>query len=112
VVVSLWDEKVECVFARVPARSVTAVMAQGDCLNQGHIDSDPASDRGRHLSDLKGVCQPGALVIGRKDNNLGLAGEPPEGRGMHNPIAIMLETGALVVRLLCDGAIPRSLGEG
>jgi hypothetical protein len=110
-VVSGWDEKVEGVLAGVPTRPVTAVMAESDGLNQGHIDAHAAGDRGRYLSHLEGVGQPSALMIGRKDDDLGLARKPPKCRGVHNPIPVALEAGALIVRLFCDGAIPSSVGK-
>src|SRR4029453_1980116 len=111
VVISLRNEDVESILAGMPAWAMTAVVAQRDRFHQRRVHADPAGDRGCDLSHLKGMGQPGALVISRKDNDLGLAGKTSEGRGMHDSIAVTLETGALVVGLLCDGAIARSFGK-
>jgi hypothetical protein len=56
--------------------------------------------------------QPGALMVGWKDDNLGLAGQAPEGSGVHYSIAIAFETGALVVGLFRDDSPPGSFGKG
>jgi hypothetical protein len=56
--------------------------------------------------------QSSALVIGGKDDNLGFAGESSEGCGVHDSIAVTLKAGALVVRLLRNGAITSSFGKG
>src|SRR6186997_3280776 len=111
VVVPLGNEDVEGILAGVSAWPVTAVMSKSDRLGQGDVDADSAGDRRRDLGHLEGVRQPGALVIGRKDHDLGLAGESAEGCGMHNPIAVPFEAGALVVRLLRNRPIACSLGE-
>ena len=71
-----------------------------------------AGDRGGDLGDLEGVGQPGALVVGRVDHDLGLAGQPAEGGGVHDPVAVALEAGALVVGLLGYGPVPGARGEG
>jgi hypothetical protein len=109
---SLWDEGVESVLAGMPARPVTAVMPEGDCFDQGDIDTHPASDRCCDLSHLQSVGQSSALVICGKDDNLGFAGESSEGRRVHDSIAVTLKAGALVVRLLRNGAITSSFGKG
>jgi hypothetical protein len=46
------DEGVERLFAGVAARTVTAVVAQGDCLGERHVKAHRARDAGRHLGHL------------------------------------------------------------
>ena len=112
VVVSLGKECVEGVLARVPARPMTAVVPEGYRLGQGHVDPDAAGDRCRDLGHLEGMRQPGALMVGRIDDDLGLAGQASECCGVHDSIAVTFEAGALVVGLLCDRSRPRSFGKG
>jgi hypothetical protein len=51
------------------------------------------------------------LVVGRIDDHLRLAGQPPERSGVHNPIAVTFEAGALLIRLFRDSPVPCSLGK-
>ena len=106
VVVALGDEGVERVLTGVAARAVTAVVAEGDGVGQGDVDPDAAGDRGGDLGDLQGVGQPGALVVGGVDHHLGLAGQPAEGGGVHDPVPVALEAGPLGVRLLGPARFP------
>jgi hypothetical protein len=91
---------------------MAAVVPKSYRLGQGHIDPDAAGNRCRDLGHLEGMRQPGPLMIGWKDHNLGLAGQASERRGVHDSIAVAFETGALVVGLLCDRSPPRSFGKG
>ena len=113
VVVALGQERVERVLAGVPAGPVAAVVAERDGVGQGDVEPGAAGDRGGHLGDLERVGQPGPLVVGRVDHDLGLAGQPAEGGGVHDPVAVALEAGALGrpaprARL----AVPGADGEG
>ena len=47
-----------------------------------------------HLGHLEGVGQPGALVVVGEDEDLGLAGQAPEGGGVQDAVAVALEAGA------------------
>ena len=105
------DEGVEGILARVPAGPVAAVMAEGDRIGERDIDSGRPGDRGRHLSDLERVGQSGPLVVGRIDHDLGLAGQSAERGRVHDPVAVALEAGPFVVRLLGPGPIAGPLGE-
>ena len=82
------------------AGSVAAVVAQGDGIGERDVDPRRAGDRRGDLGDLQRVGQPGPLVVGGVDHDLGLAGQPAEGGGVHDPVPVPLEAGALLVRLL------------
>ena len=69
----------EGVLAGVAARAVAAVVAEGDGLGEGHVEPAGPGDAGGHLGDLEGVGQPGPLVVVGEDEDLGLAGQAPEG---------------------------------
>ena len=92
-----------------PPGPVAAVVAERDGVGQGDVDADAAGDRGGDLGDLEGVRQPGPLVVGRVHDDLGLAGQPAEGRRVHDPVAVALEAGPLRVGRLghARGARPR-----
>ena len=111
-IISIRNEDVEGILARVSARPVTAVVPEGDRVGQGHVDADTAGDRGRDLCHFEGVRQSGALVIGWIDDHLGLAGQAPERGGVHYPITITFEAGAFVIGLLRDRPVARPLGKG
>jgi hypothetical protein len=112
VVKSLRNENVEGILTRVSARPMTAVVPQGDRVGQGYVDADPTGDRGRDLGHFESVGQPGALVVAWINDDLRLAGQAPERSGVHNPITVPLEAGALVIGLLRDRPISSSCGKG
>ena len=87
------DERGEGVLAGVPTRTVPAVVAQGDGLGEGHVQPAGAGDAHGHLGHLERVGQPGPLVVVGEDEDLGLAGQPPERRGVQDPVAVPLEAG-------------------
>jgi hypothetical protein len=90
---------------------MTTVVPESDRVSQRHVDADFTCDGCRDLRHFECVGQPGALVVAWKHDNLCLPGQAPERSGVHNPIAVTLETGALVIRLLGDGPTSRSLGK-
>ena len=112
VVVALGDEGVERVLAGVAAGSVTAVVTEGDRVDQGHVGPDPAGDRGGDLGHLQGVGQPGPLMITGIDHHLGLAGQPAERGRVHDPVPVPLEAGPLGVRFLFPGTVSGAPGAG
>ena len=71
-----------------------------------------------HLGHLEGVGEPGALVVGREHEDLGLPGQAPEGGGVQDAVAVALEAGAERVGLLGEGpfagapAAGGALGQG
>ena len=69
----------------------------GDGLGERRVEPARPGHRDRHLGHLEGVGQPGALVVGRVDHDLGLAGQPAERGRVHDPVAVALEAGALDV---------------
>jgi hypothetical protein len=58
------------------------------------------ADRARDLGDLERVRQPGPLMVVGEHEDLGLAGEPTERRGVQDAVAVALEAGAERVGLL------------
>jgi hypothetical protein len=95
----------------VSAGPMTTVMSEGDCFGQRYVDADSPGDRRRDLRHFESVGQPGALMVAWKDDNLGLACQAPEGSGVHNPIAVTFEAGALVIRFLRDGPTSCAFGK-
>ena len=67
-----------------------------------------AGDGGGDLCHFECVGEAGALVVVGEDEHLGLAGEPPKGRGMKDAIAIAFETGAERIRLLSENTVTRA----
>ena len=54
-----------------------------------------AGDRARDLRHLEAVGQPGAVVVALVEHeHLRLVGQPPEGRRMHDAVAVALEQGS------------------
>ena len=102
----------EGVLAGVAAGAVPAVVPEGDGLGQRHVEPAGPGDAGGHLGHLEGVGEPGALVVVGEDEDLGLAGQPPERRRVQDPVAVALEAGAPRVGLLGSGAVPGALGLG
>ena len=71
------------------------------------VDPGRPGDRGGDLGHLQGVGQPGPLVVAGVDHDLGLAGQPAKGGGVHDPVPVPLEAGALLVRRLRLGPVDR-----
>ena len=71
----------------------------------------PGDGRG-DLRHLEGVGQAGALVVGGEDEDLGLAGEAPEGGGVQDAVPVALEAGPPLVGLLRLGPLPGASGPG
>ena len=57
-------------------------------------------DAGGHLGHLEGVGEPGPLMVGGEDEDLGLARQAPEGGGVQDAVAVALEAGPPRVGLL------------
>ena len=97
--------RVECVLARMPARPVAAVVAEGDGFSQGHVQAASPCDGGGDLRHLERVGEPRALVILREDEDLGLASQPAERGGVQNAVAIAFEAGPPGIGLLRLGPV-------
>jgi hypothetical protein len=79
-------------------------VAQGDCLGERHVEPTGPGHCGGDLGHLERVGQPGALVILREDEHLGLPGQAAERGGMEDPVAVTFEAGAPFVGFL--GSVP------
>jgi len=93
------NEGIECFFAGVSTRTVTAVVSQGDGLGESHVQSEWSSDTGRDLGDFQGVRQSGAHMVVRKDEDLGFAGQAAKRVRVQDAIAVALEARAKLVGL-------------
>jgi hypothetical protein len=90
------------------AGPVAAVVAECDRLRQCNIQTKgPGGGRG-DLGDFERVGEPGPLMVVREDEDLGLPGEPPERRGVKDPVPVPLEACPPGVGLLRAGAVTGS----
>ena len=96
-VVAAGYERIEGIFAGMPARTMSAVVAKGDCFGERNVEPKGPRDRCSHLCDLESVRKASALVVVGKDEDLGLSGKTTEGGRMKDPVSVSLETGAVVV---------------
>ena len=112
VVVAAVDVRDEGIFAGVAARTVAAVVAEGDRLGERDVEAERPGDRRGHLGDLERVRQTGALVIVGEHEHLGLAGQPPERAGVQDAVAVALEAGSPRIGLLVDRRDRRRRGPG
>src|SRR5664280_2512111 len=83
------------ILAGMAPRAVPAVVAESDRLGQGDVEATGPGDAGGHLGHLQRVGQPGPLVVVGEYEDLGLAGQSPERRGVQDAVAVALETGAV-----------------
>jgi hypothetical protein len=97
VVVTAGYECIEGIFAGMPARTMPTVVAKSDCLGERNVEPKGTRDRCSHLCDLESVRKASALVVVGKDEDLGLSGKTTKGGRMKDPVAVSLETGAVVV---------------
>jgi hypothetical protein len=73
---------------------MAAVVTEGDGFGQRAVEAEGIGQRGGHLGDFERVREPGALMIGREDEDLGLAGQAAERRGVEDAVTVPFETGA------------------
>ena len=95
----------EGVLAGVPARAVAAVVAEGDRLGERDVEPERPGHRRGHLGHLEGVGEPRALVVVGEHEDLRLAGQPAERRGVEDAVAVALEARAPLVGLLGPGPV-------
>ena len=80
----------------MPERRVAEVVAQADRLGEVLVEAQGARHVARDAARLERVGQPGAVVVALgRDEHLGLVLEAPEGLGVHDPVAVALERGAV-----------------
>ena len=92
------------VLAGMSTRPVPAVVPDRDRLDERNVQAQRLGHRPCHLGDLEGVGHARALVVVGEHEHLRLAGEPPKGRVVEDPVAVAFEAGAERVGLL--GAAP------
>ncbi len=103
-----FHERIECLFARVPAWPMSAVVAERDRFGEGHVEPEGTRDAGRHLGDLERVRESGPHVVVGEDEHLGLSRESAEGARVKDAIAITLKTRPVLIGLLVPGTLPRA----
>lgn len=110
VVVTARDIGAQRIFAGVSAGAVSAVVAERDGLGKGNIEPECTRDGGGDLCNFECMRESRSLMIIRKDEDLGLAGEATEGRGMQDAVAVALEARPKRVRCFLAGADARADG--
>ena len=89
-------------------RRVAEVVPEPDGLHEVLVEPQRTGDRPRDLRGLEGMREPGPVVVAlRRDEHLGLVLEPPEGLGVHDPVAVALERVAQRALLLLAEASGR-----
>jgi len=73
VVVATGDERIEGIFAGVPARSMATIVTEGDCFSQSDIEAEATRNRRCNLRDFECVREPGALMVIRENKDLGFS---------------------------------------
>ncbi len=101
---------IERVLTGVPAGTVPAVVPEGDRLGQGDVEAAGAGDGGRDLRHFERVREPRPLMVLGKHEDLGLAGEAPEGGGVEDAVAVTFEAGPPWVGLLDHDPVPGTDG--
>ena len=91
---------VERVLAGVATGPVPAVVPERDGLGEGDVEAAGPGDGRGDLRHLERVGEPGALMVLGEHEDLGLAGQPTEGGGVEDAVAVALEAGAPLVGCL------------
>jgi hypothetical protein len=100
----------ESIFARVAARSVSAVVTECDGLGQCGVQPEGACDGNSNLRNLQRVCQACSLVIVGEDEDLCLSSQSAKSWGVQNSIAITLEARSPRIGFLLDKSVAGSVG--
>jgi hypothetical protein len=98
----------ECVFAGVTARAMAAVVAERDRFGEGLVEAEGASNGDGDLGNFEGVSEAGALMVFRKNEDLGLSCKAAKRTGVEDAITIAFEAGAERIGLFIDCAISRT----
>ena len=94
---------VERLLPRVAKGRVTEIVGKGHGFGKVFVEMQRAGDRAGDLGHLDAVGQPRAKQVAFMiDENLGLVFKPPEGRAMHDAVAVALEFAARQRRRLGD----------
>jgi hypothetical protein len=97
----------ERVLPGVAEGRVAEVMGQRHSLRQVLVEAQRAGHGAGDLRDLQRMGQAGAEIVALMfHEDLRLVLEPPEGRGMDDPVAVALERGAEEAFLLAHAAAP------
>src|SRR5258706_1941185 len=82
---------IERVLAGVPKRRVPEIVREGQRLGEVLVQRQHAGQRARDLCNLERVRKPRTVVVALVLNeHLRLVFQPPEGRGMDDPIPVAL----------------------
>ena len=102
------DKFAEGVFSGVSERRVTHVVAQTDGFSEVLVQTEIAGDRSPDLGDLKGMSQPGDVVITLWiDEDLRFVLQPTERLRVDDAVAIALERRSIGAGELGKRAPPR-----
>ena len=109
-------EPIDDALPGVTERRMAEVVAEGDGFRQFLVQPQHLGDAAGDLRHLERVRQPRAVVIaGRREEDLGLVLEPPEGLGVNDAVAIALKhrpdgIGRLGAETAAAGGALRGLG--
>jgi hypothetical protein len=105
VVEAALHDLVQHLLARVAEGGVAQVVAHDHGLHQHLVEPERLGDGSTHLGHLEGVGEPGAVVVALgREEDLGLALEPPEGLAVEQAVPVPLEDRPHVVLRLGPGA--------
>ena len=83
---------VKCTLTRMAERGMSEVMAERNSFRQCLVKSETNGNCPRNLSDLKGVCQSGSVIIAlRRKKNLGFMLETAKRVAMYYTVTVMLK---------------------
>ena len=102
---AIGHQVVEHFLARMPEGRMAQVVGQADRLGEALVESEHFGDGPPDLGDLDAVREARAVVVvdaGREDLRLAL--QTPERRGVDDPVAVPLEVGAVRVRRLRENS--------
>src|SRR5919108_6200691 len=89
--------RVEDLLADVAEGGMAQVVAEPDRLGQILVQTQRPRDVPGDPARLERVCEPRSIVVSlRRDEDLGLVLEASERLGMHDPVTVALERGAMV----------------
>lgn len=108
VVVTAGYERIEGIFACMPAWAMAAIVAESDCFGERDVEAKAARYRSSNLCDFECVSEPRSLMVVGKNKDLCFARKATECWGMENAIAIAFKTGSKLVGFFLCGSVARS----